>query len=113
MLFRKKTEQLSSGAVLKNEEEFLLIFERVIKFDNERMIHSNKDISLSHNVSLLFSFLDIFFFENFHGVDFIIILSFFFNKNNFGIGSFSYDRQHIKIIKSKVIIVVGGKHKEI
>jgi hypothetical protein len=79
VLFRKKAEQLSSRAILKGEKQFFFVLKRVVKFDNERMVHADKDISLSHDMSLLFSFFNIFFLEDLHGIDSIIGIIFFFD----------------------------------
>jgi hypothetical protein len=66
--------------------------ERVEEFDDKGMIHADEDIAFGHNMSFLFAFFDVFFFEDFHGVDSVVVFAFFFDKDDFGVGTFADDR---------------------
>lgn len=99
MFFREKTEQLSTWTVFKGEKEFLFVLERIVKFDNEWVVHSNKNITFGHNMGLLLTLLYVFLLQDFHGIYSVSIFSFSFYKNNFGIWSFSDDWEHVKVIE--------------
>ena len=91
MFFGEETEELAAGTVLEGEEEFFLILEGVVEFDDKGVIHADEDVAFGHDVGLLFAFFDIFFFEYFHGVDSVVVFAFFFDKDNFSVGTFADD----------------------
>ena len=57
----------------------------MIKLNNERMIHSNKDVSFGHDMVLLFSFFNIFLLEDLHGVDTFRLLTLLLDEDHLGI----------------------------
>ena len=57
----------------------------MIELNNERMIHSNKDVSFGHDVVLLFSLFNIFLFEDLHGVDTFGLLTLLLDEDHLGI----------------------------
>ena len=78
MFFAQKSEQLAARTIFQGEEQFLLILERIIELDYEWMVHADQDVPFSHYVILLFALLNVFFFEDFHGIYSVVILAFLF-----------------------------------
>lgn len=70
----EETEQLTSGTVLENEIEFLLILKGGFEFDEKGMIDVWKDSFLSHDIFLLIFFNDIFLFQYFHRIHMFVLL---------------------------------------
>ena len=85
LLFREEAKEFASWTILQHEEKFFLVLERVEQFYNEGVVHSDENVAFCHDVVFLFSFLDIFFLKDFHGVNTVIVLAFLANEDNLGV----------------------------
>jgi hypothetical protein len=65
--------------------------EGVVKFNDEWVVHADEDVAFGHHMGLLLSFLDILLFEDFHGINGVVVLTLFLDEYDFGVGAFAND----------------------
>ena len=67
------------------------------------MVNFHQNIPLNHDMVFLFSFLDIFFPQDLHGVDTTVII-FALDQDNLSIGSFANGGEQVEVIKGHLLV---------
>lgn len=74
-----------------------------MQFDDEGMVHADKNIALGHNMGFLLSLLDILLLQYFHSIDAVGLISFFLNQHYLCVGTFADDWEHVEVVECELI----------
>jgi hypothetical protein len=97
----EQSKEFSTGTELKDKEELLLVLEGVIEFDNKWVVDTHQDVTLNHDVHLLFTLLDVLFLEDLHSVHLaIVILT--LHQHHLCVRALPYHAQHIEVLQGRL-----------
>jgi hypothetical protein len=92
---QKEVEELASGAVVQDEVKFFRGLESGVQADEEGVLYLGQDVFFCHDVLLLVILKDVFFVQDFQGVQLGVWLE--AGKDDLGVGPSTNLRNQFKL----------------